>query len=280
MKATFQHSLVTSFMLWFDHYLLDRGEAFHNETGQFFNYTDSRVAAPYRAFGSAYKQFVTDTSISGANVCSGAYVNSIWTPQGSSFHVDYNNGRILAEGVASTASITGSFAVKDFNVYFVNEAEEDLIIERKYNPSSSFPTENTYATPYDKTVPCVFINMESAQNQPFAFGGEDQTRSSVKAVILSDDVYKLDGILSIFSDSRNEVFDILPASTDPINEWGDLKSPPYSYTSLAAASGNGKFYVDRVFASKLSDRAKEDLQTNLFVGFLDFDIYTHRFPRL
>jgi len=280
MKPTFHHSLSTSFMLWADHYLLDKGEAYYNTTGQFFNYSDPRVPSSHEVFGSAYKQFVNDSSITGANIFSGAYVDSVWTPRGSGFNIDYANGRVITTGIASSSVITGSFAVKDFNIYYVNETEEDLIVERKYKPTSSFPSSNTKVDPYDYTVPAIFVNMETSQNDPFAFGGEDKTRTSIKAVILSDDVYKLDGVLSIFSDARNETFKILPFEADPTNEWGDLKDPPYNYTGLAAASGNGLFYIDRVFASKLSDRSKKALQTDLFVGFLDFDIYTHRFPRL
>lgn len=268
-------------MLWFDHYLLEKGEAYYNTTGQFFNYSDTRISSAYNIFGSAYKQFVSDTSIAGANVCSGAYVDGVWTPRGSGgMTIDYSNGRVLSTGASSSADVTGSFAVKDFNIYFVNETEEDLIIERKYKPSSNFPSTNTNVDPYDYTVPAIFINMENGQNDPWAFGGFDRTRTSIKAVILSDDMYKLDGVLSIFSDSRNEVFKILPFSAHPINEYGDVKNPPYNYTGLAEASGDGLFYVDRVFVSKLSEKAKEAVQTNLFVGFLDFDIYTHRFPRL
>jgi len=280
MKPTFQHSLSTSFMLWADHYLLSKGEAYYNATGEFFNYSDSSIPDTHEVFGSAYKQFVNDSSITGANICSGVYVDSVWTPRGTNLRIDYNNGRVVTTGVASSAEVTGSFSVKDFNLYYVSTTEEDLIIERKYKSTSSFPSANTRIDPYDYTIPAIFVNMETAQNDPFSFGGEDQTRTSIKAVVMSDDMYKLDGVLSIFADSRNEVFKILPFEAHPINEWGDLKTPPYDYTGLAAASGNGLFYIDRVFASKLSERSKEALPTNLFIGFLDFDIYTHRFPRV
>jgi hypothetical protein len=280
MKEQFQHSLMTSFKLWFDNYLLKKGEAFYNTTGTFFNYTDSRRPQEYKVFGSPYKQFVADSSISGANVCSGVYVNNVWTDNGDGLIIDHKEGRVFSSGLAATDSVTGSFSVKDFNIYYVNETEEDLIIERKYKPTSSFPSSNTRIDPYDFTIPAIFINTQTAMNDPFAFGGEDKTKTTVKAVIVSDDAYKLDGVLSIFADSRNEVFSILPFSADPFDEWGDIKSPPYDYDALVSATGNGLFYIDNVFASKLSDRSKKVLQSNLLVGFLDFDIYTHRFPRL
>jgi len=279
MREQFQHSLITSFSLWFDHYLLDKGDAYYNTTGTFHPATDARLTS-HNIFASPYKQFVSDSSITGANICSGAYVTGVFKGRSDGVIVDFENGRILSTGIASGSAMTGSFAVKDFNIYFVNETEEDLIVENKYTPTSDFPSANAAITPYDMTVPAIFISSETMQNDPFAFGGQDKTRTLVKAVIMSDDVYKLDGVLSIFSDARNEAFKILPFISHPINEYGDIKSPPYNYTSLADASGNGLFYIDRVFASKLSDKSKKLLPNNVFIGFLDFDIYTHRFPRL
>jgi hypothetical protein len=35
MKPQFQHTLVTSFYLWFDNHLQKRGEAYKNKTGIF-----------------------------------------------------------------------------------------------------------------------------------------------------------------------------------------------------------------------------------------------------
>jgi len=278
MQNQFQHHLTTSFALWFDNYLLRKGEAYTNQTGQFFSYTDQRISSSYNIFGSAYKQFVTDSSITGATIPTGIYANSV-EQTSSGVILDFGNGRILSTGIAPTATVTGSFSVKDFNIYFTNEGEEDLLIERKYNSRSSYPTTNTNIDPYDQSIPAVFINTESIKNEPFAFGGMDRTMTSVKAVVISDTPYLLDGILSIFADSRNEAFSIIPASAHPIDEYGDLKSPPYNYTSLAASYNDSKFYIDYVQASKMSDKAQSALPSNMYIGFLDFDIYTHRFPR-
>ena len=54
MKAQFQHNLTTSFFLWFDNFLLTKGEAFSNKTGELFNYTDDRLDSTYKPYGSAY----------------------------------------------------------------------------------------------------------------------------------------------------------------------------------------------------------------------------------
>ena len=55
MKPQFQHTLVTSFYLWFDNYLQKYGEAYKNKTGIFYNMTDDRLDSTYNVYSSPYK---------------------------------------------------------------------------------------------------------------------------------------------------------------------------------------------------------------------------------
>ncbi len=63
MIPQFQHKLSSSFLLWFDNYLLTKGQAYTNTTGRFYYYQDERVPNTYKVFGSPYKQWVSDYSI-------------------------------------------------------------------------------------------------------------------------------------------------------------------------------------------------------------------------
>ena len=58
MIPQFQHNLTTSFAMWVDHYLLEKGRSYTNRTGIFYNYDDVRIPNGYKVFGSEYKQFV------------------------------------------------------------------------------------------------------------------------------------------------------------------------------------------------------------------------------
>ncbi len=282
MKPQFIHTAANSFMLWFDNYLLTKGEAFSNQTGRFFYYDDDRLDSRFKAFGCAYKQWVTDSSISGANVPSGAFVNGVLKTRNDGLKLDFDNGRILSSGMAKTDTVTGSFAVKDFNIYFTNETEEDLLIDRKYvvNPRVYGPKED-YIAPYDAVVPAIFISAASSKNTPFAFGGEDTTKVLMKAVILAENSYQLDGVLSIFADSTQSVFPTIPLSGHPINEYGDLKSGTYSYQDLKAQYSTAPlFFINDVDDSKLSDKVSKSITNDLYVGFLDFEIHQQRYPRI
>lgn len=288
MIPQFQHRLTSSFMMWFDNYLLTKGQAFTNTTGVFYNYEDERMPSVYKVFGSSYKQWVSDYSISGATVPSGVFVNGVFKGRAtgasnttSSNILDFDNGRALLSGVSATAVVTGSFAVKDFNIYYTNDSEEDLILDRKYSLNNNIGTNDvvTYVTPYDQMVPAIYINNASIKNEPFAFGGTNQTRTSMNAVVITQDPYNLDGVLSIFADSFNQCIVDIPYTESAYTEYGDLKSGFYNYQSLKNKYINQqKFFVDKVVTSKLNDKERKSLLNDLYVGFIDFDVSMIRNP--
>jgi len=279
MKEQFQHKLTTSFFLWFDNFLLKKGEAYTNRTGEFFYYDDPRLDSTYVAYGSPFKQWVTDSSITGATIPSGVYVNGTFSGRNSGVVLDYENGRALVSGSNIGASITGEFSVKDFNTYITNDTEEDLIVENKYMVNSRLPSgPYNYIEPYDDVVPAIFLSTSDSVNKPFAFGGEQETSVQVKAVILAEDTYQLDGVLSIFMDSIDEVITPIPMTGYPTTELGDLKNDSYSYTGTTDGySTETKFYINNVTTSKLTDRDRKSLANEMYIGFLDFDIQQHRY---
>ena len=273
MKEQFVHKITNSFMLWFDNFLLTKGEAYSNKTGTFHYTPDEFLNDSYVPFSSPYKQFVTDSSITGATLPTGI--------DGDSHYIDYDNGRIVETGsnYTSDSVITGTFAVKDFNIYFTNETEDDLIVEQKFTVNSRVPNNiSSGIPPYDQVVPAIFLSTATVENQGLAFGGEEETTVRANAVILAEDTYQLDGVLSIFADSHNEIFHPIPMTGHPINEYGDLKKGSYNYTTLKNQYNNtNPFIVDRVNTSKLTDKARKSLANDLYVGFIDFDIKIHRF---
>lgn len=290
MIPQFQHKLASSFVLWFDNYLLTKGQAYTNTTGRFYYYQDERLPTEYKVFGSPYKQWVSDYSISGATIPSGVFVNGSFVGRATGASnstspriLDFENGRALISGVATGATVTGSFAVKDFNVYYTNENEEDLLVENKFIPQSQIGTNlnPTYSQPYDQVVPAIYICNAAFENKPFAFGGMDQTMTNLNAVVIAENPYQLDGVLSIFADSKNECIVDIPFDNYPLTEYGDLKSGYYNYQNLKNQYiNNNKYFVDRVKTSKMSDKPRKSLVNDLYVGFIDFDVSIMRYPRI
>ena len=306
MKPQFQHTLVTSFYLWFDNYLQDNGEAYKNKTGIFYNMTDDRLDSNYNVYSSPYKQFIIDsglhTNVVNSQGTEGAIVIDRISGQradGSAFEVtrgtsglkiDYENGRVFFTGdengelPGNNLSLSGQFGVKDFNVYVTNQTEEDLVVENKFKTNDRFGNlETSGVLPYDQVIPAVFITSESINNQPFAFGGLDVTQTNVKAVVMTSDLYCLDCVLSLAADAKKQSFVEVDFDDFPVTEFGDIKTATYptgySYNQIETDNTQELFHIEEVFVSKLSDRVKKKVNPNIFVGFIDFEIHKYRRPR-
>ena len=272
---------MTSFMLWFDHELLQKGEAYSNQTGFLYYDDDSRLPSSYKAYASPYKQWVNDSSISGdINPVIPTSFNGYDRTDDIIF--DFENGRIIETGGAfgTSEALSGTFAVKDFNIYLTNETEEDLILENKFELNSRYSKTPTGVKPYDQMTPAIFINSEFMTNEGFSFGGEDKTTNTIKAVVLAENSYQLDGVLSIFADSARKSFSKIPFSGHPTTEYGDIKNGLYNYTSLNNSySASNPYYIEDVTVSKFSERAQSKVPGDIQVGFIDFEVSTIRFPR-
>lgn len=282
----FIHKVTSSFHLWADHILLDRGQAYTNATGVFTNYADQKLPDSFLAFGCPHKEWVADSSVSGAVVPSGFYVNGSFRARNAgSFNLDFVNGRVITSGISASQPITGSYSVKDFNIYATNQDEESLIIEMCENYSAQYNAIGTdistpYLPPYAQKVPAIFINAQTQENVPFALGGLDNSQVRVNMTIFAKNPYELDGVLGLFADTSDEVFKELPLESAPITEWGDIKNGNYNYNNLVAASGISNISIDSVKTSKVSDSLKRSLKTELYIGFADFELSQPRNPRV
>lgn len=281
MKPQFQHELTTSFMLWADNYLVEKAEAFTNYTSTFYpNESDDRLGPGLVSYSSPHKQWVYDSSIQGANIPSGVYHNGNFINRGDEgLQFDFDNGRAIFDSTFGTeeTTISGSYSVKDFNFYITNQTEEQLIVDSKFDTNGRFKQDVSGIAPYKQVVPAIFVNPELSENEPYAFGGEDKTTTSIRCVVFAENTYQLDGALSVFADARNEVFAKLNFEDYPFNELGDVTG--FNYKDFVSCKRYPLFHVEESRVSKLSDRVSKNIDPSLFVGFIDFEVTNLRFPR-
>ena len=286
MKPTFTHNVINSFFLWFDNFLMTKGDAYKTYTTKLYNYEDLRLGGSKVVYGSPYKQWVYDKNITGATIPSGFTINNQFVPTGTSgMKIDFDNGRIIFNsGVSTNLSITGTYSVKEVNSYITDQPEDNLIIENKFVTNSRFTVSENYIAPYNPVTPCIFASIETAHNTAFAFGGEDETKCIIKVVAFCENLYQLDGVLSIFGDSYNEIFSIIPMTGHPLGEFNEMKTGAYptgyDYKNLSNAYNSQTLFISHVETSKIRDSVIKELNPILHIGFLDFEIKTYRYPRL
>ena len=286
MKTQYENRVLSSFLLWFDHTLLDKGEAFTNHSSKYYPIEGSVYG--YTTYGAPFKQFVTDSSIADATVASGAYISGTASSNFKSTgeyplaDINYEQGQLYLSGtIADGATISGSYAIKDFNVYLTSKAEQELLFENaiKLRPSTT-QTETGLASNV-ATYPAIFIKNNGGENHEFTFGGEEATITNVRAIVLADSQFNLDAACSIFKDRVRSNLKILPDDKYPLNALGGLKSGVYNYTGLVNGISD-EVTLKSIEISRFSLGYMENLNnTNPDVSkaIIDFELEGYRFPR-
>lgn len=287
MKPKFSHDIINSFFLWYDNFLMRRSDAYKTYTTKFYNYSDPRLGNNKIIYGSPYKQWVYDNSITGATIPSGLTINGAFVPTGTSgLFFDFENGRaIFNSGVPTNLDITGTYTVKELNSYITDQPEDNLIIEGKYIQNSRFTVAESYVPPYNPVTPCSFISLEHIYNEPNALGGQDETNVKIKSVVFAENLYQLDGLLSTFADSFNTNFKIVPMASHPLGEFNQIKTglypTGYDYRNAISSEGySNSCYIYEIDISKIRDNVLKELNPNLHIGFMEFAIGNIRYPRI
>ena len=288
MKPQFDNQIMSSLLLWFDNKLLTKGQAFQNTTGQFYSVSDEYYG--YNTYASTYSQIVSDASVSGVTIPTGLYAGNTLVNVGEGgsdglYAIDYNNGRSYWSG-AQYSAVTGSFSIKDFNVFLTNSTEDEILFQTQYTNrneiSTVVPTGLERGT---KTYPVVYIKNNGSFNEPFAFGGQDNTVMNVRAIVIADSQFEVDALGSLFRDQKTTNIPIFEASEMPFNQFGYYKDGvQYNYTGIT----NGKSDAQQIFLEDVSvarfDRVLENevrkFNPNVYSTLIDFELNKIRFPRL
>ena len=291
MKGQFDHQVMQSFLLWFDHTLMLKGEAYTNTSGQYYDVYDQYEG--FYSYALPYKQIVADHSVTGATdyIPTGVYLGGDFiTPSGTNGpdaynafrDIDYSNGTVnFVSG--QTDTITSVYSVKDFSTYLSSESEEKLLFETKYKLSSDVIESVSGLAPKEVTYPVCFVLNKGSRNEGFTFAGMDQTVMDIRVLVLSDTQFDLDGVGSIFRDKVQTHIAMLKASENPFNVFGGYKNHTnFNYTGVI----DGKSVIDRLYVNEVAvsttDRLGSEVSNNnpdIFFGMIDFEAIAYRYPR-
>lgn len=287
MKAQLDNVVMSSMLFWFDNKLLTKGEAFTNYSSYF--YPLNNLYYGYYTYGAPFKQLVIDESISGANIISGVYVsgNFITPGQGTLSGINASQGQLYFSSIIQnpSVSISGNYAVKDFNILLTSETEEDLLFETQFQINPKTYQNPTGLPTNAETYPAVYLKNQGSINQPLAFGGLDQTVYRIRAIVLSDDIFKLDAVASIFRDTSRTLMPLIYQNEMPFNSLGSCTGACFNYVELTQNKivDSDYLFIDEVNISKVDSRLSNSynkLNPNLFTAFIDFELSSNRYPRL
>jgi len=288
MIPQFDNILMTSMLLWLDNKILTKGQGYTNYQSVF--YPLANMYYGYYTYGAPLKQMVIDSSIIGANIISGVYINGIFTIPGQNNLSGINaaEGQLYFSQPISdpTKALSGNYAVKDFNIYLTSKTEENLLFETQYQVNPKTYQNPTGLPIGSETYPVIYLKYQGGKNKPLAFGGFDQTVGNVRAIILADSVFNLDAVTSIMRDTARELIPLIYPNEMPFNSLGSVNTSNnnFNYINYTANKANTDdyLYINEVNVTKTDTRllnATNSLNRNVYSAFVDFEVSKNRYPR-
>lgn len=278
MKVNFQNTLTSSFLLYLDNTVLKRGEAYTNVSGNFYPVTG--VYNGYYTYAAPYKQIVSDTSISGANQLTGIYLDGTFITPGQSGLVAINHydGQVIFSSNKNSSTISGNYAIKDYNVYLTDKAEDYLLFTTKIEPKSrkGIPVRGLEIN--EITYPAIFLRLDSSRNDPFAFGGTDMTKTYYRTIIMSNSMFSLDAVCGILRDSSHNFFNLVDNNDLRLNAMSAYTGLRYNYTGVATGESTYMSDVNITRVRPVSSPDFVNMNPEVYSAFVDFEIESVRNP--
>lgn len=276
MNPSIDHSINASFMLWLDYVLLQNGRAFYNVTGELIK-TPSNISG-CNIYSSYQSQWVYDASVSGAIIPSGVNTGAGFLSTGTRSFLDFQHGKFLAKD--NHSGVSASYASKEINIYPSTENEEDLIFANKFVLHSKTNQNPPVLKGDERYYPAIFLRYNPGKNKALDFDGIKETVVSIRATVLVDSSYLLDGVCGLLRDSKDSSFALLYPSQYPFDAFGRLKNGSYNYRDevvRAMSDVNRVVFIKDVSISPFRASVNQMIGKNILGAFIDFDLSICRY---
>lgn len=258
-------------MLFVDHELQKQGLSYTNYSGQLFP-----IASSFQglyAYATPFKQLCNDTSISGANVISGVYLNNIFVTIGQSglYAINHKNGAAyFTSPLPASVKVSGRYAFKDFNIEMTDQPEYKVLFETKY-VSNNVYNQTLSGLPLDtKISPVIFLKFADTENKPWGFQRIDNNTTIVRALVIADNEFQRIGAVNIL---KNLNMRRLPVyKNTPFDANGNYTGIPYNYDNLTLDTT----YEPWILSSRAIrvPNTEESLNPNKNFSMVDLEIST------
>lgn len=272
MNIQYDARLLSSLALYLDYKLLKMGEAYSNYSGKLYP-VNTKINGLY-AYGAPYKQLVNDTSITGANIMSGVYLDGNFIVPGQSglYGINHYDGIAYFTGqITGQNRLTAKYAAKDFSIKLTDQTDYKLLLGTKYLSNQVY-AQNPTGVPEDTEIfPIIYIRATDIENRPFALAGLDDNTMNVRCVMIAEDMFSVLGVSNIF---KNLNLKQLPVySSLPFNPMGMYTGVSYNFEQLPQYLTN-KPIIWKSKAINISPKGDEFNLMNKKTMFIDMEIRT------
>lgn len=274
MTPQFENLVYSSFRYTIDNQLLSTGNAFFNFTGNLYPVTG--YAYGFNAYACPFRQLVSDTSIVGANIMSGVWINGVFSVPGQNGiqSINIEEGVVYFNQGYNPTNVSGSFAIKDFSVYLTNEPEGKILFESKYFARPIAPQAFVSGlVPNLKTFPVIYLKVMGGTDLPFAFGGIKNRRTHIRAIVLGDNQFNTDAACSIMRRMVHKYFKIIDTTSLGLDALGGYTGVNYNYQNAITGANLNQSYIESVKVTQFMEaRQLNEMNPSLFPAFVDFNL--------
>lgn len=270
MLSQYNHDLITSVTLWLANKLENDGQAYINTTGTLFR--QAYTSGQGYKYISPYRGWVYDNCVAGASIPSGVYNSSgQFLTRASGIIFDWNHGQILSPQNWGP-NLSGIFARKEVNVYFSSTEESEYVLEQVYGANKNLQYPLTGFAGRALAAPLIMLTNSQGNNTPFALGGTDTSRSTINALVITNDNWLQEGVSSLCKDTAHSIIPFCSYADAPLEASGDLKGESYNYCTriynrYGCAQG---LYIENVYGTKISDKVNQN--NTFFAEVIQFDL--------
>lgn len=275
LQPQFVNQTLSSFILWLDHKICANG-GYQNYSGNF--YAMNGNFSNYYSYGAVGCPIVADSSISGANIMTGVYLNHVFVTTGQSglVDIDYKHGAVYFNN-AINYNLSGVFSVKDFNIVATDKQDDVLLFKNKYSLRPKYLQKATGVLDDNLTYPIIFVKFDGTESEPFALGGSETSVVHIRCIILADSLYGLHAVQGLLQDSIRSPIALINNADMPFNARGGLKSGYYNYTGLANnyINQNNYLFLENVSTPRYGQRyisSDGNLNYDVFYNGVDFEL--------
>jgi hypothetical protein len=230
MKAQLETRILSSFLLFVDHNIQKFGQAYTNYSSILYP-IKSDIANKF-AYATPFKGLCYDTSIQGATIMNGVYVNGIYTQIGTNglSMINHQKGMVYFDNSLGNATVSGEYAFKEFNVELADKTEWNLLFETKFVSNNYYSQTRTGLAPDTVISPIIFILTQSQENTPFGFNRIQNNQISARCIIIADTEAQCLGASSILKNAFESHMPILTGVPFD-SQWNFRTTTQFNYDS-------------------------------------------------
>ncbi len=271
MNESLGHKVLASIREYVDFRLLKDLRAYTTITGKLYEYNDQVLNKV--AYGSPYGSWCYNSGYTGVVVPTGI---GVYGRGSGGLSIDFLNGRVLFNSGITGLNITGIYSVPNINSYITTYSHMNLINQTNFQVSPTYKTANTYMKPYSAVLPAIFYRLSDTNNEPYAFGGQENTEYNISITALINNPRYLVGLSDVFRDLQDRILPIMDST--PLNEYGDLKDSTWNYNYYL--TGNIDYMmVDESYLKFIENDNFTERNNNVYMAVGNVKITTPRFPR-